>query len=119
VAEVVHLSEKACVIDFGLRAIAGSDLLATGCIEGDYVAGEVWLNLPLCFEIAPESVLLSLRYRWKVERISADLTPFVAHPDNPRFFTRDDSRVRYEEVTATSSIKAHSYILCCSEMPLL
>ena len=119
VAEIVYLSEKACIIDFGLRAIATRDLLPPDCVQGDHVGGEVWLNLPLCTEILPESIQKSLAHRWKVNRISADLTPFVSHPDNPRFFMRDDSQIRYEEVPATSAIKAHTYVLHCGEDRLL
>jgi hypothetical protein len=115
VAEIVYLSETACVIDFGLKAIASSDLLSPGCVQGDHVTGEVCLSLPLCTEIVPEATLKSLAHRWKVNRISADLTPYVAHPDNPRFFIPDDSQIRYEEVSATSAIKAHTYVLHCHE----
>ena len=114
VAEVAHLSEKACVIDFGLRAIADADLLPPGCMQGDYVTGEIGLDLPLCTPVVPEPV--SGKHRWQVNRISADLTPYIAHPDNPRFFTRDDSRIRYQEVPSTESVRTHTYILHCSEI---
>ncbi len=114
VAEVAHFSEKACVIDFGLRATADPDLLPPGCTKGDYVTGEIGLDLPLCTPVVPEPV--SEKHRWQVNRISADLTPYVAHPDNPRFFTRDDSRIRYQEVPSTESVRAQTYILHCSEI---
>jgi len=114
VAEVAHFSEKACVIDFGLRATADPDLLPPGCTKGDYVTGEIGLDLPLCTPVVPEPV--SEKHRWQVNRISADLTPYVAHPDNPRFFTRDDSRIRYQEVPSTESFRAQTYILHCSEI---
>jgi hypothetical protein len=38
VAEVAYLSEKACVIDFGLRAIRTPDLLSPKCKQGDYLS---------------------------------------------------------------------------------
>lgn len=117
VAKVTYLSEKACVLDFGLLATASSDQLPSGCMQGDYVTGEIALDLPLCTtEVMPEPVSETLKYRWQVNRISADLTPYIAHPDHPRFFTRDESRICYQEVPATESVKTHSYILHCCQI---
>lgn len=96
VAEVTFLSEKACIIDFGLRAIASSDRISVPCKVGEYVTGEISLSLPLCTEIAPSEV----------------------YPENPRFFTRDDSRIHYQDVSSTRSVKATDYILQCTEVPL-
>jgi hypothetical protein len=118
VAEVTFLSEKACIIDFGLRAIASSDRISVPCKVGEYVTGEISLSLPLCTEIAPSEVYNTLTHRWIINRISADLTPYVAHPENPRFFTRDDSRIHYQDVSSTRSVKATDYILQCTEVPL-
>ncbi|SEB97143.1 hypothetical protein SAMN05443244_2315 [Terriglobus roseus] len=56
-AEVIYISQDprhdCCVLDFGITAISetGSLLgvpLPPGCREGDYVAGDVWLESPLC-----------------------------------------------------------------------
>lgn len=116
VAEVTYLSEKACVIDFGLRATAGPDQLPAGCRQGDYVTGEIALDLPLCTAVMPKPVSETLKHRWQVNRISADLTPYIAHPDHPRFFTRDDSRICYQDVPSTESVRTHSYILHCSKL---
>lgn len=118
VAEVVFLSETACVIDFGLRAIASVDRLSRPCEVGEYIKGEISLNLPLCTEIAPSEVFKTLTHKWRIDRISADLTPYVSHSDNPRFFTRDDSRIHYREVSSTRSVKAANYILQCTEVSL-
>ena len=115
VAEVAFLSEKACVIDFGLRATATPDLLPAACKAGDYVSGESKLNLPLCTDIVPDEVFKTLAHTWKINRISADLTPYITHPENPRFFTRDDSRIHYQEVQSTQSVRASDYILHCTE----
>jgi hypothetical protein len=117
VAEVVFLSQRACIIDFGLRAAALAGSVPAGCKVGDYVTGNISLRLPLCTEFGPEEVAETPAYTWEVNRISADLTPYVAHSDNPRFFVRDDSRIRYEEVVATYSVKACTYILHCSQIP--
>ena len=115
VAEVRYVSEKACIIDFGLTATASVDLLPDECREGDHVRGEIYLNLPLCTDVVPEELFKILAHKWQVNRISADLTPYVASSENPRFLSRDDSRIRYQEVTATRSVRANSYVLHCSE----
>ena len=116
IAEVTFLSEKSCVIDFGLRAISTSDRISPPCKVGDYVAGEISLGVPLCIDIVPDQVLNALRHKWKVNGISADLTPFVASPDNPRYFTRDDSRIQYQNVPSTECVQANNYILHCTEV---
>jgi len=116
VAEVTYTSDRACIIDFGLKATASSDRLPPECAPGDYVTGEVYLNLPLCTEVGPEEIFKTLAHRWQVNKISADLTPYVPHPHNPRHFLRDPSQIRYEELASTDSVKTHSYVLHCSEI---
>jgi hypothetical protein len=115
-AEVAYLSEEACVIDFGLRAIRTPDLLSPECKQGDYVTGNVKIGLPLSTEMVPPEILNSLTHKWRVERISADLTPYVSLPDDPRSFYRDKTQVRYREVDSTSDYGADAYILHCSEI---
>jgi hypothetical protein len=114
-AQVAFVSEKASVIDFGIRAIGPHALLPSECKDGDYVTGEIAIGLPLCTDIVPQEVLLTLKRGWHVNRISADLTPYISHPDDPKWQVRDISRVCYEQVPATHSVKARSYILHCSE----
>ena len=114
VAEVTYLSERECIIDFGLKATSSSDLLPAGCQPGDFVTGEVCLNLPLCTEVGPDEPLKNLAYQWRVNRISADLTPYVPHPKYSRGYVRDASRVRYHDVPDTDSVLADSYVLHCS-----
>ena|SRR5579885_2575280 len=106
VAEVAYVSENACIIDFGLRATATNDMLPSGCKKGDFVTGEIGLCLPLVTEVGPEEEFKKLAYRWRVNRISADLTPYV----NSR---RDQSRIHYQDVPATDSVKASCYVLHC------
>jgi hypothetical protein len=114
VAELVYLSEKACIIDFGLRAIRTRDLLSPECKQGDYVTGQISIGLPLCTEMVPEEVLKTLAHKWRVNRISADLTPYVEQPDQPS--CRDKSQILYREVRSTETVKTHTYILHCSEL---
>ena len=111
-AEVIYISQDpkqaACILDFGLKAISelggllGIPLLP-GCNEGDYVTGQIRLELPLCTTVHPHD----LRYRWRVNRIFADLTDFKS-------FAGDAFGVCYREVTGTDSVRANCYVLHCS-----
>jgi hypothetical protein len=116
VAELTYLSEKACVIDFGLRAIRTADLVSHLCKHGDYVTGMVNIGLPLCTEVVPEEVSKTLTHKWRVNRISADLTPYISRPDNPRFYFRDETQIQHQEVESTTALRTHAYILHCSEI---
>jgi len=115
-AEVVYISEKSCVIDFGLTAIADPNSVPPECKKGEYVTGELALSLPLCTEIAPEEILKTLSRKWYVNEIHADTTPYISHPDNPKFFFRDESRIKFEPVVSTATVKAHDYILHCTKL---
>ena len=116
VAEVTYLTDRACIIDFGLGATASSDLLPQGCKEGDYVTGEIYLNLPLCTEVGPDDVFKALARTWRVNRISADMTPYVPHPEYSGGLIRDASHIRYQDVRSTDSVRTHTYVLHCSEV---
>ena len=111
VAEVTYVSDKACIIDFGLKATSSSGELPTGSRPGDYIEGEIYLNLPLCVDVEE-----SLSHTWQVNRILADLTAYVPHPEYPDGFMRDASNVRYQETTDTDAVRAKSYVLHCSEV---
>jgi hypothetical protein len=115
VAEVAYLSERACIIDFGLQAVRAPDPPSPHYKLGDYVTGIVGVGLPLRAEMLPEGISKTLARRWRVNAISADLTPYIAHPDNPRYFFRDESKVRYQAVESTDVLTTHAYILHCSE----
>ena len=113
-AEVIYISHEpkqaACILDFGIKAISESGgllgiPLPPECQEGDYVTGEVRLELPLCTDLHPHN----LAHRWRVNRISADLNPFVLKPG-------DASEVRYQDVAGTDSVDTGSYVLHCSDL---
>jgi hypothetical protein len=106
--ELVYLADNCCVIDFGLKAVGPADNLPAGCATGDYVAGTISLELPLCIALVPEEILAALHHKWTVKKISADLTPNNG-------FARDKSQVRFEEVLGTKFLKARSYVLRCLE----
>ena len=110
-AEVTYVShdpeQAACILDFGIKAVSNSaDILPPECQEGEYVTGEIRLELPLCTKVFPHE----LARRWRVNRISADLTPYGPHP------VSDASAVRYQEVDDTNSVEAESYVLHSSDL---
>lgn len=117
VAEVIFVSRTACVIDFGLRAIASPDRLPAESKPGDMVAGEIVVGIPLCTPLVPDEVLATVRRTWYVNAISADITPYIPLPDKPRCFVRDISRIAYQPVEATHSLQAETYILHCFPAP--
>jgi hypothetical protein len=118
VAEVTYFSEQACIVDFGIKATSFSTSLTAGCKLGDYVAGDVALYHSLNCIVLPDEAWKTLAYMWRVNGISADLTAYLPHPDDPRHLVRDDSHIHYEAVSSTDSLHTHTYILNCSEMPM-
>jgi hypothetical protein len=103
-AEIVFRSNDACVIDFGLKAVNTSEILLDGANRGNYVAGEIGLSLDRSV-LLPEEIELSFpRYKWQVEGISADVTPYIPHPTDHRALVRDESRLQYVEVQSTTGV---------------
>jgi hypothetical protein len=113
--EIECLSEEGCLLDFGLRAMSYRTGVAPDCREGDYLTGEIALSIEYGIRYLPEAVFDTLKCRWHVNRITADLTPYISHPDNPRFFFRDETRIQYVDVRSTREVKAENYILHCAE----
>jgi hypothetical protein len=110
-AELIYTSEKACINDFGLRAIGKSACLRPRSAQGDYVSGNISISLPGYTELGVPGALLQTLERG----ISADLTPYVERSPGDRSFIRDESRIHYEQVSSTQSVDAPWYILHCSE----
>ena len=115
-AEVICISDDtklaSCILDFGLRAICdGANVLPPGCQKGDYVTGELRLGLPLCASVSSDE----LTYRWRVNKVSADLTPYVLDPTK-RFRIRDVSAIEYDDVSGTEAVKGKGYVLHCSQL---
>jgi hypothetical protein len=75
------------------------------------VTGEVRLEVPVCTRITPHT----LAHRWRVNRISADLTPYAQDPVSG-VFIRNASQVRHQDVVDTDSVHAKSYVLHCSNL---
>ena len=115
VAEVVHVSANAAVIDFGLRAVGQSKLLPTGFKPGEYVTGDINLSFPLCTDILPDDVIESMTHEWAIKHIVADLTPYRPGDETNSWFVRDEQRVAYEDVKSTREKLANSYILQCEQ----
>lgn len=86
------MTERACVIDFGLKVIGDPNALPAGCKSGDYVCGEMTFILTNGHAIPPEESVERLRRKWHVNAIQADLTPHIQHPEH-RYFMRDESRI--------------------------
>lgn len=113
-AEVIYISRGSryefCILDFGIMAISESATLLgvplpPGCQAGDYVAGQIRLELPLCTEVQPYNI----RRRWRANRITADLADFSLYPG-------DLGKVDYKDVVGTDSLRSGSYVLHCSEL---
>jgi hypothetical protein len=111
-AEVIYISQDpnqaGCILDFGMQAISESGgllgvPLPSECKEGDYVTGEIRLNLALCTVVHP----LDLTRKWRLEGISADLTHYRSKPG-------DISGPCYREVSGTDAVRAESYVLHCT-----
>lgn len=115
-AQILAVANKACVVDFGLKAIADAGIIPDDCKSGDYLAGEIGLSLSDGhYEIPPGVSLESLRRKWHVNAIRADVTPYISGPSNPNFSYRDESRIEYQPVWSTAAVRAASYILHCCE----
>jgi hypothetical protein len=113
-ARVIYISRDpkydCCVLDFGISALSESGSLLgmpllPECREGDYVAGLVWLFLPLCSDIQPYKI----GHKWRVNRITAESGDFYSTP-------RGLGEIEAHEVPGTGSLKAESYILHCSHV---
>ena len=116
-AEIIHISQNSkypfCILDFGMMAFSQSGSLLglplpPECREGDYVAGEIRLELPIWGEPSP----YDLRYRWRVNGVVADLANFSLYPG-------DLGKSDYQDVSGTASVLAGSYILHCSNLGLI
>jgi hypothetical protein len=119
VGQVVHVSPKAAVIDFGLRAVGESNLLPTGCQAGEYVAGRIKLWLQhWCYPL-PDEMFESMEQAWSVETILADLTPYRAGDETGSWFIRDGPNIKYEPVNSTREKNARAYALQCRLIPPL
>ena len=80
---------------------------------GEYVIGEVRLELPLCTTIHPHD----LKHRWRVNSVLADLTPYLEDPTDPKL-GRGSSQVVYKDVVGTDSVQAGLYLLQCSDVDI-
>jgi hypothetical protein len=94
--------------------------LPPGCKQGDFVTGDLSVHIPLCIRLPnmdlPPEVANTIHCKWRVEKVIADLTPWISHPDDPKHLVRDESRVSYEEVETTDSVKVHGYTLRCARI---
>lgn len=109
------LSAEGCLLDFGLRAMASRTAVAPDCKQGDYVTGQIAISIEYGLMCLPQAIFDTLKCKWRVNRISADLTPYISHSDHPGLMIRDRTRIRYVDVRSTLEVKAENYILHCME----
>lgn len=103
-AEIAFRADDACVIDFGLKAVSTPDVLPDGANRGDYVTGEIGLSLDRSVLLPKEIELSFPHYKWRVDAINADVTPYIPHPTDRRALVRDESRLQYMEVESTMGV---------------
>ena len=119
-AEIHYVSGNAAVIDFGIQAARYSNLLPSNVNVGDFVTGDIYVGIPLCIEIIPNEILKSLPYKWRVDGISADITPYMERrgllPGSQTYRVRDESHIRFEEVISTKALGAPTYVLHCTKL---
>lgn len=116
VAEVLYASDKACLIDFGLLAacsLPGRDV-PKEVRTGDYVAGVIYVGIPLCIPVLPEQFTHVLKNKWRIYSISANITPLVefVSASGRKFHHYDESRMAYENAESTNT-GAMDYVLHC------
>jgi len=116
-AELVFRSREVCAIDFGIVAAAPSDCLPEEANAGDYLRGEITVGIER--QVAgPDAFEAKIpRYKWRVVRITADITPHVPHPTISRMRIKDEPNLRYREVPTTAAVDAElhesGFILHC------
>jgi hypothetical protein len=119
-AEIKYLSATAAVIDFGIQAVRYANLLPSNVNVGDFVRGDIYVGVPICIQMIPDEILKSLRYKWRVDGITADMTPYIEKrgliPGSQSYLIRDKSRMRYEEVVSTKAMGAPVYVLHCTKL---
>jgi hypothetical protein len=114
IAEVVSVHNRACLIDFGTRAVGDIDWLPPDTHVGDFIAGTIAIDLPVIVpDFAPEHLNGSLRRQWKVTGAIADLSGLI---NTGTRWVRDESRILFKEVEDTAAIQTHSYILRCEDL---
>lgn len=116
VAEILYVSGEACLIDFGLLAVCslpGRDV-PNEVRAGTHVAGFIYVGVPLCIPTVPDQFMRSLKHKWRIGGISANITPLVesVSVSGQRFRHYDESRIAYESVDSTNT-GAMDYVLHC------
>ena len=118
VAEILHLSSNAVVIDFGLKAFGQRDSVPSGCQVGDYIAGRITLFFQHYSDpFLPSRILESMNNNWFIEGVWADLTPYRPVDEAARTFVRDSRNATYERAKSTREKKAPNYVLQCTLLP--
>jgi hypothetical protein len=118
VAQILYVSDKACLIDFGLRAacsLPGRDVPKRAKVGG-HVQGFIYVGIPLCIPQIPEHFKPTMKYKWHIGGISANVTPLVESKSvfwaKQKTQEYDKSRMAFKEVDSTNA-GAMDYVLHC------
>ena len=104
--------KRIAMLDAGLRASVTRCHSVKMHGKATTSTGDISLGLPLGTEIAPHEVLDTLRHKWHVNGIDADLTPYISHPKEPKYYFRDESRIRYNR--CFPPLRSEPTTTCCT-----
>jgi hypothetical protein len=122
-ARVIYVRESAWVLDIGILVYGNRADLPDGVEIGDMVSGRVHLEVsgpavyPEAFRIPGEAV-----YRWQIEAIDRETTPWLQPDPERQYFHRDPDNVSFVSVPQTDAWNDEAthdpnYVLHCREIP--
>jgi hypothetical protein len=127
IAEVIFLTDKAWVLDFGICAFQESKP-PPGISLGTFVKATIHLGIDPFFYFEGLNKLPrvpALIYTWKINSIGRQTAPFIeSHdPSGRKILLRDEEKLRYEDVMKTDAWKDDDdgnseYVLSCAFLPV-
>jgi hypothetical protein len=107
IGEVIYLTPKAWVLDFGLCAFQDSEP-PEGMTLGGYGAAEIYLGIDpyfyfKCLHALPN--MPPLIYSWKINTISQETAPFIetTEPSGRKLMVRDAKKLGYKVISQTDA----------------
>lgn len=123
-AEVIYLTPKVWVLDFGLRAFHDSQPPPEITV-GSFVTAEIYLGIDPFFYFEGLHALpgmLPLIYSWKVTSIGQQTAPFIETRETSgrKVLIRDEKKLGYGTIGKTDAWKDDGgnaeYVLFCSQL---
>jgi hypothetical protein len=128
-AQISHLEEGRCLIDFGLLAYNTSGH-PTGGSVGAFVEGGIWLGIDYYeyFELmSKQPDMPAMIYTWRIDRIRQQTAPFVKRIHSGpgllkgrTILVRDPAKLGYTEIERTNAWEDDNgraaYILICERL---